>query len=996
MDDDIILQLSNYAFDGSVFDIFGSLLNGARLMLIGKEEVTDINKLSNIISVKNVSVFFVTTALFNILMESNPESLLNIRKILFGGEQCSPEHIKKGFERLGDNKIIHMYGPTESTVYTTYFKINQMNRNIFTYPIGAPISNTAIFILDKEFNPVPIGFCGELCISGSGLARGYLNNSVLTNEKFIDNPFMTGEGMYRTGDLARWLPDGNIEFLGRIDSQVKIRGFRIEPGEIENTLIQYEDIDSAVVLAKEGIDGDSKYLVAYYMSETEIEASDLRIFLKRSLPDYMVPSCFVYMDKFPLTSNGKIDRKALPEPDGGIGTGVVYIAPRNEAEEKLVKIWEEILILDKIGIHDNFFDLGGHSLKATRLVSRISKDLGVGISLKDIFSNPTIESIASLISGSDKIEYKHIEEVPDQDSYELSNAQRRLWVLDQLEENSIAYNMPSAFILEGELKTDAFRDAYSFIVERHESLRTVFFTEDGEPRQKILKNPGYKIEIIDIRDGVDPGNKARDLAEKDILTPFDLETGPLVRLTIIEIEDERHLFLFNMHHIVSDGWSMNIFIREFLDSYNSFRGGKSPALKPLRIHYKDYSAWQNDLLESEQISIQKSYWLDKLTGEIPVLGLPSDKVRPALQTFNGNSIGFNLSKETNSALNKLCQENQVSMFMMLHALVKVLFHRYTGQGDIIIGSPVAGRVHEDLEDQIGFYVNTLVLRDTIASDLPFKGILEEVGKTCTDAFDNQTYPFDRLVEDLDLKRDLSRSPLFDVMLVLQNNEDTEIEFDGLELTPFESGNVISKFDMTLNFKESENALFCSIEYNTDIFSEDRITRMIEHLRTLISSVVEDPEARVQDLEIIPKEEKNLLLNVFNDTKTGYPADKTIMDLFEEQARKTPDNIAVVFEDVELTYKELNGKANIVGHYLIDNYDIKPDDLVGILLERSEIMIIAILGILKSGAAYVPIDPGYPQERIDYMLEDSCPKAVLSEGNINPVCNIEFIDIKEVL
>ncbi|MCP4108251.1 MAG: amino acid adenylation domain-containing protein, partial [Desulfobacteraceae bacterium] len=876
---------------------------------------------------------------------------------------------------------------------TTFFKIDQINNNdASSYPIGGPISNTQVYILDKEDRLSPCGIAGELCISGDGLARGYLNRPELTSEKFVENPFISGMRMYRTGDLARWLPDGNIEFLGRIDNQVKIRGFRIELGEIEKSLLQHGDITSAVVLAKEGTDGD-KHLVAYYSSGNELEISELRVFLAESLPDYMIPSFFIHMETFPLTPNGKIDRKALPEPDGAINTGMEYVPPRNETEEILAGIWQEILGVDRIGVKDNFFDLGGHSLKATRVVSRISKDLEVEVSLKDIFSSPTIGSLAEIIKLSSKKEYFQIEAISVQDSYEVSNAQKRLWVLDQLKEDSIAYSMPSVFILEGEFNEKAFRNAYSYIIERHESLRTVFLIEDGNPRQRILEEPGFRIEILDLRDISDKEIKAEEIVRKDMSTSFDLSKGPLVRFSLIRLEDEKYIILFNMHHIVSDGWSMNILTRDFLEAYNSFRNNQVPDLEPLRIHYKDYSAWQNTFWGSPEIGEQRDYWLEKLSGELPVLNLTADRIRPSVQTFNGAHFGFSLPKEVQSNLNDLCRGNNVSLFMLLQALVKVLLHKYSGQHDIIIGSPIAGRVHGDLENQIGFYLNNLVLRDTVESEDSFSGFLKVSARTCSEAFDNQAYPFDRIVEDLDLKRDLSRSPLFDILVILQNNETTNLQFDGLSVLPYQAntGTEASKFDITFDFTEIPEGINCVLKYNTDIYSKDRMERMGGHLETLISSVIKNPGSRIKDLEILPAEEKNQLLNLFNDTKADYPLDGTIVDLFEEQVEKNLDSKAVVFGDLELTYRELNEKANIVAHCLIDNHGVERDDLVAVLMERSEKMIIAILGILKTGAAYVPVDPDYPGVRIEEMLRDSDSNIVVSDTNRDG-----YIDINQIL
>ncbi|MCP4180515.1 MAG: amino acid adenylation domain-containing protein [bacterium] len=988
IESDRILQFASTSFDASLSEIFMALFSGSRLEIVGNDIKADINKLRNYIEDNNVTVATLPPAIIDTV---EVDFISTLRVLITAGDISSQSNINYFAEELN---YINAYGPTEASVCTTYYSINPERDNSLV-PIGKPISNTSFYILDKSDNLSPIGIPGELCISGIGLARGYLNKPDLTNEKFVDNPFISGERMYRTGDIGRWLPDGNIDFLGRINNQVKIRGFRIELGEIENSLQQHNNISSTLVLAIENGKGE-KQLVAYYVSEKELIIQELINLLGKSLPDYMIPSFFVHMKTFPLSPNGKIDRKALPDFKDGFKTSYDYVAPRNETEEKLVEIWEDILGVDPISVLENFFEIGGHSLKATRLVSKISKDLDIEIALKDIFSNPTIESLSVLIMESDKKKYKQIESVLVQESYELSNAQKRLWVLDKFEENNIVNNMSAAYVLKGELQTDAFKQAYSYILERHESLRTVFIEGEGEPRQKILENPDYNIDIIDLKNSGDPENEAMILVENELYRHLNLETGPLVCFSVIKIEDDKNLLLFNMHHIISDGWSMNILIREFLECYNSFKEGRSPDLKPLRIQYKDYSAWQNNLLGSSEIKSQKEYWLEKLSGELPVLELSSDKARPVSQSFNGNSMDFYLSKEIKIGLNNLCRENNVSLFMLFQALVKVLFHRYTGETDIILGSPVAGRIHEDLEDQIGFYINTLPFRDTITEDLSFIDILERIKKTCTDALDNQIYPFDRIVEELDIRRDLSHSPLFDVLLVLQNNESTAVEFDGLEISSYDSFNHVSKYDMTFNINEADDSLLIGIEFNTDIYLEDRIGRMGKHLKTLISSVLKKPDIKVKELEIIPVEEKNLLLNTFTDTKTDYPSDKTIVQMFEDQAQTTPDKIAVVYENVELTYRELNEKVNIVAHYLRDNYKIKPDELIGVFLARSEMMVIALLGIMKSGGAYVPIDPEYPEERIAYILEDSSPRAVICESSEAFLNTIDFININVVL
>ncbi|MCP4163144.1 MAG: amino acid adenylation domain-containing protein, partial [Deltaproteobacteria bacterium] len=989
-DNDKLLLNGSISFDISTYEIWAPLINKVQIILTKKENTLDTVILGNTLLKNNITVLHLIPQLYDQLIHEDISVFQNLRLFLIGGDLVKPSNVCRLKKLYPHIRILHMYGPTENTTFSTCFEVEKEYEKL---PLGKPVNNCFIYVLDKDNQLQPVGVNGEICVSGDGVSRGYLDDIQLTNKKYIHNPAITDGIIYKTGDLGKWSEDGNLEFLGRIDNQVKIRGFRIEFGEIEKTLLLHDRISSAVVNAKDGLDGD-KQLAAYVVSDIELDISEIRSFLKLSLPYYMIPSYFIQIDEFPLTPNGKIDCNALPEPEDSVNPEVEYVAPTNDLQKKLVGIWQEVLGIEKIGIHDNFFELGGHSLKAIKVMSRIRKELEVN-SFKVIFENPTIEALSEVIKNTRKAEYKQIELIPKQESYEISNAQRRLWVLDQYEEGSIAYNIPKAFILEGELQTDAFKQSYSYMIKRHESLRTVFFTEDGDPRQKILENPESNIKIIDLRGSIDPEKEARSLAEKDLLIPFNFEIGPLVRFTVIRIEDEKRLLLFNMHHIISDGWSMNIFIKEFLTSYNSFKKGKTPDLSPLRIQYKDYSAWQNDQFNDSENYGQRGYWLEKLSGELPVLELPSDKIRPASKTFNGNSLSFSLSKVINSALNNLCRDNNVSLFMMLQALVKVLFHRYTGQTDIILGSPIAGRVHEDLEDQIGFYINTLTLRDTMEGDLSFKEVLAGVKQTCTEAFDNQDYPFDRIVEDLDIKRDISRSPLLDVMVVLQNNETTAVEFEGLELTPYRSEKLVCKFDMAFNFSETAGSLFCGIEYNTDIYYEDRIKRLINHFKTLVSSVLENSQAKIKDLEIIGDEERTFLLDLFNDTKKDYPTDSSIVDLFEDQVEKTPDNIAVVFEEVELTYRELNRRANIVGHYLRDNFGIKPDDMVGVLLERSEKMVIAILGILKSGAAYVPIDSEYPDARIEYIIEDSDPKVVLV-GKDYIYKNHKYLEINKIL
>ncbi|MCP4176265.1 MAG: amino acid adenylation domain-containing protein [bacterium] len=587
-----------------------------------------------------------------------------------------------------------------------------------------------------------------------------------------------------------------------------------------------------------------------------------------------------------------------------------------------------------------------------------------------------------------------IDRIPNVDKHEyypLSNAQRRLWILHQLEDNSLTYSMPGLYILDGELNKEAFQKAYLHIINRHESLRTVFIEIDGEPQQKILENPECKVCFTDITTDLNKDLTVMELIRNEIGKSFVLSKGPLCRINIYKIEENRNYMLLNMHHIISDGWSMGIFSKEFFHSYNCFINGVFPELEDLRIQYKDYTYWKNDQLKHKDMDNHKAFWNEIFKGDIPVLNLPSDNKRPIIQSFNGKRQKISISGELLIGIKKLCKKTELSLFMMLNSVIKILLYKYSGQNDIIIGTPIAGRNHEELENQIGFYVNTIPLRDEIFIDDTFLKFAESIKKSTTSAFANQDYPFDKLIDDLDLKRDISRSPLFDILLVLQNYEKVQVEIDQLKLVPVELEEVTSKYDLSFIFFEDLKTLFCEIEYNTDIYNEDRINRMVEHLQVLISSIVKNPNSTISNLEIIPEFERLNIIETFNDTKSDYSLDKTIVDLFEDQVKKTPENIAIVFENRALSYRELNDKANNVGFYLKECLGIKPDDLVGVFLERSENLLIALLGILKSGAAYIPLDPDLPGERIKFMIEDSEPKVVISDKK-----NEYNVDINEIL
>jgi amino acid adenylation domain-containing protein len=979
-DQENILQLSNVTFDASVEQIFLALTNGACLHMIDKETILEPEELALFIRDHKITHVH---AVPNILRTLKVRKYPHLRRVVSGGDRCAKE-LADSWSKY--HTFYNKYGPTETTVTCIELLYDKNNPQHAAMPIGRPIDNTVVYILDDRKRLAPVGVAGEICIGGAGVTRGYLNLPELTAERFVPDPFQQGERIYRTGDSARWMTDGNIEFIGRLDDQVKIRGHRIELGEIETAIQNYPDIDKAIVVARTGKDNE-KELVAYTISKETLNASDLQAFLSRILPVYMLPAHFVSINNLPLNHHGKIDRKRLPDPAGSaLSIGETYVAPRNETERKLILIWQEVLGSEGIGVKDNFFVIGGHSLRATRLSSQIHKVFDVKIPLKELFTYPILEEQAQLIAKAAKTSFITIPRTATQDGYLLSSSQRRLWVLSQFEEGNIAYNMPRVYILEGKLDRAALTYAFDALLERHESLRTIFKEdEEGEIKQFICPAAtiGFEIAYQDVRQEKEQAAVVEHLVQSTTGRPFDLATGPLLHAALYQVADHKWVFTYVMHHIICDGWSMDLLIRELLQLYNARLNGEEHPLTPLRIQYKDYAAWQQEQLSAAALQEHKAYWLKQFEGTLPILQLSGDSARPAVKTYNGGMVSKHISAKVSKALSALCQEQGATLFMSLLAAVKALLYRYTQQDDIIIGTPIAAREHADLEDQIGFYVNMLALRTQFSGTDNFRELLENVKEVTLDAYKHQAYPFDELVDQLRLERNMSRSALFDVMVALQNNEMTSVDeaaaLDELKVKPYEAQVVqTSKFDLTFTFFETGPAITVSVQYNSDLFSEGTIERLSGHLLQLLETLTEQPSTPIQQLDYLSAAEKHKLVADFNGSRVTCPGDRTVVDLFEEQVKRTPDNIALVFEGTEISYKQLNEWANQLAGYLRDQYTIQPDDLIAIKLIRNEWLVIAILGVLKSGAAYVPIDPEYPQERVDLMIADSRSKILIDE------------------
>ncbi|MED1910401.1 non-ribosomal peptide synthetase [Brevibacillus laterosporus] len=963
-EEDTLLQLSNYVFDGSVFDIYGALLHGAKLILIKKTDMLDLHKLSSVIEQQNVTVFYIPTAFFNTLIDNQLTCFQNIRKVLFGGERASVSHIRKAFHYLGPERLIHVYGPTESTVFTTFYPINSsIEEDVATVPIGKPLANTLVYIVDQFNNLKPIGVPGELCIAGEGLSKGYLNREELTGEKFVDNPFVPGTQMYRTGDLVKMLPDGNIDFLDRIDKQVKIRGFRIELGEIENALLTFPEINEAIVV--DGIKDGNKYLAAYYVAKEPIEAKELLKNLSAKLPEYMVPDYCISLDQMPLTPNGKIDRKMLPAVEESLPMEE-YVAPRTLLEEKLEDIWKGILGLSQVGIKDNFFERGGHSLRATALVSTIQKELQKNIQLRDVFQHPTIEQMAQIIENMEQTAYSIIPIMEEKPYYPVSSAQKRLYILGQLAGGEISYNMPSALILDGVIDRERIEKAFQQLIARHEILRTSFELVNGEPIQRVHKEVPFAMEYVQVAN-----EEAAEGIIRDFTRMFDLQSAPLLRVGLVQLAEDRHILLFDMHHIISDGTSMNVLIQEFASLY------EEEVLPKQRIQYKDYASWQQQQIKSEWYQQQENYWLQAFSGELPVLQIPTDYIRPAIRSFEGSLLEFRIGKRTSEELKQLAAETGSTLYMVLLTIYTTLLGKYSGQEDIIVGTPIAGRPHADLESMIGMFVNTLAIRNYPRGEKTFYEYLQEVKETSLKAYENQDYLFEELVDKLDVNRDMSRNPLFDTMFVLQNLESKEQELEGLRITPYASEHTISKFDLTLHAMEDADTILCSFEYATTLFKRETIERMAKHFIQLIDGLLSNPHAKLSTIEMMTMQEKTLILETFNNTTVEDVGEQTIHQLFEMQVERTPNRVAVVYEGEQLTYCELNERANQLARTLRAE-GIGSDQLVGILVEHSLDMMVGLLGILKAGGAYVPIDPDYPEDRIQYLLEDSQTSILLTQ------------------
>lgn len=849
-EEEVFALHSSISFDLTVTSIFTPLISGNKIVIYNDTE-KELSLFSILKENKCTIVKLTPTHLSMIGHMDNGNS--SIRKFIVGGEDLKVSLAKRVYESFkGKIEIFNEYGPTETVVGCMIYKYDYGYDKRTSVPIGIPAANTRIYLLDNQLKPVPKGVAGEIYISGVGVARGYINREELTVEKFVENPFIKGNKMYRTGDLARLLNDGNMEFLGRIDHQVKIRGFRIELGEIESQLTKLPFVKEGVVVVKDEKKGGEKCLVAYVVADRKVSIVEIREHLSKQIPDYMVPSCVVQLDRIPVTANGKVDVRSLPEPDYNKNSKEDFEAPVNETETKLVEIWQDILGIDNIGTKDNFFELGGHSLKATMLAAKINKEFNKEIPLKEIFSNPTINKQASYITSALNGEVLQIHPLERRDYYDLSKAQQRLWTAVMMGEDKGVMNIPLALILEN-LDVEVFGKSLIELLKRHEILRTNFKSVEGEPKQFINEYDEklYFINHIDIREHQNRDSALKSMVSEEVGKPFDLEKESLVRVTLIHFSDNRYLFVLTMHHIISDAWSNEVLVKDLISIYKALKQGRENVLQPLRIQYKDFANWQNQFIDSTKAEYMKDFWKNVLSKPLPLLKLKSDFPRPEVKTLKGDHADIVFNSDIIKKLNSLSKDNEASLFMSLMASFYTLLFHYTGQEDIIIGTPIAGREHWELENQVGFYLNVLPLRLKFSAKDSFIDILKKVRNMTLGAYENQSYPFDKIIENASIERDFSRSPLFDVMLQLidVSKLDNLNDMGGIKVQQYHIDSVQSKYDIVVNFNQNVNSLSAIFEYNTDLFKKETILRMIERYKRLINSIVENPAVSIHDYKL---------------------------------------------------------------------------------------------------------------------------------------------------
>ena len=950
-EDTVILQTGQLAFDASTFEVWGSMLNGGELHLIEEETLLDSRKMKAYITEQHITNMFITVALFNQLILEDKDVFASLKELLTGGEMVSEETIKIMRDAHPEVRLCNVYGPTETTTFAVLGEIKEKKTRT---PIGKPISNTQVYVL-RGTQLCGIGETGELCIAGDGVSKGYLNSPDLTSQKFVDNPFVEGK-MYRSGDLCRWTLDGEIECLGRIDQQVKIRGFRIEPADIAENMRLLEDVTDAVVIVKEDEKGD-KQLCAYYIAANETSSELIKKALAKSLPNYMIPKYMMEISAIPVTPNGKVDKHALPEIV--MDVEMEYVEPESELERAVCAAFAKVLEIEKVGATDNFFKLGGHSIKAMGLINQIELKTGKRLSIKEILNNSTPRLLARVLEQQEMTAQNVIPIAEKKKTYRMSAAQRRIFYVCQMETKAVTYNIPFCYKISQSVSPEKLKRALSYLMERHEILRTGFELQDGNTIQRIYETvePDFVYEERTIE------NIEGEMEQ--FIKPFSLERPPLIRMKLVKTGEEAYLLFLDVHHIVGDGMSYVTILKEL----SAFYQGET--LEPLVYQFKDYSEWANAKERNEM----KEYWVSQFSDDVPVLDLPLDYPRPAFQSHKGAVVAGRLSRELSLAIKNFAHKNQATEYMVFLSAAMVMLQKYSRQEDIVIGGLLSGREQKETAEMIGMFVNTLAFRGQPERNKTYQKFLEEIKQTCLKAYENQDYPFEDLVEAIHVTRDMSRNPLFDVLLVLQNNEKAVLNLGKGPVENVEIDSTISKFDLKIELVEEEEGFKVYLEYCKDLFQKDSIEYMLSHYRFLLETLIENPQKAIGDYEMADENEKTLILGKFNDTAHPVDLDRTVVDLYLETVEHSADKVALAYQDRTMTYQVLHEKVESLASQLLE-YSVGANDFVMIVANRNFEMIIAMLAILRAGAAYVPVDPTIPKDRIHYIANDSRAKVIL--------------------
>jgi amino acid adenylation domain-containing protein/non-ribosomal peptide synthase protein (TIGR01720 family) len=978
--DSRVLQFSTITFDAATFEIWAALAAGGCVVVAPQGNLAP-SELLAFVRERRVDTMFLTTALFNHVADMAPALFEHVGQVLFGGEAVSAAHVARALQHARPGGLVHVYGPTETTTFATFHPLHGSEGGI---PIGRPIVDTRCYVLDARLQPVPPGVPGELYIGGAGLARGYLNRPGLTAERFVPDPFdVPGARMYRSGDVVSQREDGSIEFVGRVDHQVKIRGFRIELGEIEAALRALPEVADVRVLCREDTPGDRRLAAYVVPRDPQTTGATLREALRDELPEFMVPTLWATLPALPLTPTGKIDWRALPAIEGAAAGEGDHEAPRDDTERLLADIWREVLGVERVGIRDNFFDIGGHSLAAMQVATRVTQVFAIDLPLRTLFDALSLADLALAIGRlravGAPVDVASIRPAPEREHHPLSHAQKRLWFLAQMEPDNPFYNIPWAIELEGRLDLPTFERALAASVQRHDALRTVFVHHDGQAHQRVLAALDVPVRTVDLS-GFSP-EEARAhgeaLAAAEARTGFDLENGPLLRCTVAHLPGDRDLMLLTVHHIVADGWSMGVMMDEMSRVYVA---GNAEVLGPPTLRYIDYTQWQNELLAGEPHRVQQDYWLTQLGGTLPQLDLPSRRARPAVQSYRGRTLRRRFDAAETTALHQLARRHQATLFITLMAAFKSLLCRLTGETDLIVGTPIAGRRDPALEKLVGFFVNTLALRTSLDGDPTFGDVLGRVRDTALTAWAHQDYPFDQLVEKLNPPRDLGRQPIFTVLLTVQNEIEAlarDARFAGMAAKAWTHVTNFAKFDLSVFVTEDRDGLSVHLEYATDLFDEDEIDALFAQLRHVVSAVAADAQLRLSEVPLLSTEQSAAMV-ALSPARTWPAITGTLHGDFETIAERHADRIAVWDERGEWTYAELRDRSRRIANALRAR-GVGPEVPVALCMERSADLVAAVLGVLQAGGVYVPLDPAYPDDRLVYSVEDARPLVVLADG-----------------